>query len=178
MLTWTLSGFLKMHGRKEALEAAERFVKDPSGWVTFWGGYGTGKTYLLAAIVNAWRKQGIAASYHVLPELLNQLRATFDDQDVKFDALLNRLKTVTVLALDELADKARGTPWALETVFDILDYRYRHLSVLGTVLAQNKNPVWVKDNPIGYLYSRVHDGRFEVVEISGGDVRPLMGKEE
>lgn len=176
MLGWTLWDFFKLDGRSDALAVAEKFAAEPAGWVTFWGGYGTGKTYLLAAVVNACRKSGIAASYHVLPELLNQLRATYDDDsDVKFDALLDRLKTVTVLALDEM-DKARGTAWVLETVFGILDYRYRHLRTLGTVLAQNEDPVQVEGSPLAYLYSRQHDGRFEVVQIQGGDVRPLMGE--
>lgn len=178
MLGWRLYGFFKTHGRMEAHTAAEKFVSDPRGWLTIWGGYGEGKTYLLAAIVNACRLQGIAASYHILPELLNRLRATYDDDaKVGLDRMLDELKSVTVLALDEM-DRARGTAWALETVFEILDSRYRNMGELGTVLAQNSSPASDPDGPLGYLYSRVHNGRFDVVEISGGDVRPLMGKEE
>lgn len=178
MLGWTLYDFFKLHGKMDAHAAADRFAGDPKGWLTLWGGYGVGKTYLLAATVNACRLRGIAASYRVLPELLNQLRATYeDDAEVAFDTMIDDLKSVTVLALDEM-DQPGRTPWALKTVFEILDSRYRNMREVGTVLAQNSNPALDPDGPLGYLYSRIHDGRFEVVEISGGDVRPLMGKEE
>lgn len=178
MLGWTLYDFFKLEGKTDAHAAADKFASDPRGWLTLWGGYGVGKTYLLAAMVNACRLRGIAASYRVLPELLNQLRATYeDDAEVGLENMLDDLKMVTVLALDEM-DQTGKTAWALQTVFELLDNRYRNMGELGTVLAQNSDPALDPDGPLGYLYSRIHDGRFEVVEISGGDVRPLMGKVE
>jgi len=173
MQEWTLAGFRWHKGRAAAIAGATAFIRTPIGWLTIWGEFGVGKTYFLASIVNQCIQHRVAASYHVLPELLRQLKAGYEDGST--DRLIDSLKSSSVLALDEV-DKARGTSWELATVFEILDWRYRNANQVGTVLAMNTDPRGDTSHPLAYVFSRMHDARFTITEMGGGDVRPLMGE--
>lgn len=186
MQGWTLDRFalefrdqVQAESRRRALAAARKAVTEPKGFLTFWGSWGTGKTYLLAAIVNECRKLGYTAIYTTVADLLDELRETFDpgvreSYTVRFE----RLKRSKVLALDEL-EKWRASDWAEEKFFQLVDERYRHCEDRLTVFATNakvmhgcrvvKGTRWP-----GYLEDRLTDGRFGVVELKGGSVRPRL----
>jgi len=173
MREWTLSGLRWHEERAAAIDGTTAFVRELIGWLTVWGEFGVGKTYLLASIVNQCIQRRVAASYHVLPELLRQLKAGYENGST--DRLIDNLKSASILALDEV-DKARGTSWELATVFEILDWRYRNANQVGTVLAMNTDPRGDTTHPLAYVFSRAHDARFAVVQMGGGDVRPLVGE--
>ena len=180
MLTWTLKAMIRDPGRQPARLAAQRFVTNPQGWLTVWGEYGVGKTYVLASIVNELRKQEKAAMYVVAPDLLDAWRKAYDpDAPASFDTLFAKVRDVPILALDELG-QVKMTAWGLEKLFQLLDYRYRESHRLGTVLALHFEP---KSDcaPAGWppqadaILSRVYEWPDRVVQISGGDVRPVVG---
>lgn len=180
MLTWALKAMIRDPGRRPARLAAQRFVCNPKGWLTVWGEYGTGKTYVLASIVNELRKQERAAMYVAAPDLLDAWRKAYDpDAPANFDTLFAKVRDVPILALDELG-QVKMTAWGLEKLFQLLDYRYRESHQLGTVLALHFEP---KSDcaPAGWppqadaILSRVHEWPDQVVEMTGGDVRPVVG---
>ena len=165
----TLNTYRTNRHNRAAFDATKAFVERRAGWLTLWGGYGTGKTHLLAAAVNLSTNNRVAAVYYTLPDLLDAMRAAY--QDDSFDNLFSRLVRLPILALDEL-DKVRLTDWAREKLYQLFDARYRDLERLGTICATNTKPD-PADTDMGYLYSRMTDRRSTIVEIGGGDVRPV-----
>lgn len=180
MQNWTLEHFQKQHGRIEALAAAQKAVEKPRGFLTFWGAWGTGKSYLLAAIVNECKGKGLPSVYTTVADLLDDLRETFNPKaELSFSRLFERVQNCKVLAIDEL-EKFHTTPWSEEKFFQLVDHRYRNASGCLTVLATNR-PVRHGTSIIqntaysGYLESRLLEKRFSVVEVKGGDMRPQAG---
>jgi DNA replication protein DnaC len=165
----TLDGYRGNNGNTDALRASVSFAKNPVGWLTLWGTYGPGKTHLLAAVVNQCTRNRMAGVYYTLPDLLDKLRDSYSDDG--FSTLFDRLVKVPLLALDEV-DKVRLTDWAQEKMYQLFDARYRDLDTRGTLFALNVEPE-PTDEAIGYLYSRMHDRRNKVIEVAGGDVRPV-----
>jgi len=171
----TFENYRQGRGNQAGLEAARAFAEAPLGWLTLWGTWGPGKTHLLAAIVNHLTAAGIAAVYFTLPDLLSELRKCLEPGgDITLTALFERVRRVRVLALDEAdPDKVNLTSWARETIYRLLDARYRELDSLGTAFATNKEPVPGTGGDWGYIYSRMHDHRGVVVRVGGGDARPV-----
>jgi chromosomal replication initiation ATPase DnaA len=171
-----LDTFKPLPGKEPAKQTAERIVADaqikPSGFFTFHGNYGTGKTTLLKAIVNEFRLVGLAASYVRMADLLAEVRSGFDDNATESaDQILKRFDLHRVLAVDEV-DRVNITPWTREILFRFLDGRYsaqdRHLTLIATNTAPDDLPV-----DLMYLGSRMNGGI--VVEVAGADVRPALG---
>lgn len=152
--------------RQTALGCA-RDVLARNGWLTLDGQFGTGKTYLLQAIVNEARLSGQQAVYTTMARLLDHLRDAFKPgHEVTFSGLWDVVCKSKVLCIDEV-EKFSPTPWAEERLFDMANRRYQDWSQLATVFATND----LAGCP-GYLKSRMLDGRFRVVKFSAGDVRP------
>jgi len=178
MRSWTFARFAREWGRQEALEAAQAALDDMRGFLTLYGPWGTGKTFLLACIVNETRKRGQTAIYTTVADLLDDLRETFDPESSEsYSQLWHRVMNAKVLALDEV-EKFRASEWAEEKFFQLVDNRYRLASECLTAFATNvtvKAGARVIKNTRypGYLESRLLDGRFRVVEVGGGDVRPF-----
>jgi len=152
----------------KAYEAALGFADKPIGWLTLWGTYGPGKTHLLAAITNRLTVEGRGAIYYTLPDLMDALRDSYKDD---FSGTFHRVANVPVLLIDEV-DKINPTLWAMEKVYQLFDARYRGLAQFGTVFAMNARPEIANDDT-DYLISRMFDRRFAVVEVGGGDMRPV-----
>ncbi|MCC7020846.1 MAG: ATP-binding protein [Ardenticatenales bacterium] len=121
-----------------AMTEARAFAAQPKGWLVLWGGYGTGKTHLAAAIANARLAEGEPVLFVVVPDLLDYLRAGFArDADGDLDARLEAVRGAPLLILDDLGTQA-PTPWAGEKLFQILNHRYTHQ--LPTVITTNVAP--------------------------------------
>lgn len=182
MLGWSLDAMLRGDGRKAAWSAAKRFTrrpKDPQGWLTVWGNFGVGKTYVLASVVNEFRRHQTAGIYVVAPDLLDRLRQAYEpDAPQAFDALFAQVRDVPVLALDELG-QVKMTDWAVEKLFLLLDHRYREAHRLATVIATHLEPdpattQW--PDRAAAILSRLHGppgASWPIVEMGGGDVRRL-----
>jgi len=174
LLACSLGNLIVGPGRDEAVGDARAFVKRPLGFVTFWGDYGVGKTYLLAAIINGLRERGLQGLYVPVPDLLDKLRDSYDEKC--YASLLADMRKVRVLALDELG-QAKATDWAVEKLLQILDYRYTNPYRLGTLVALSFNPdeppSWLSEK-MGAILSRLHGTvgeKWPIVEIKGKDLR-------
>lgn len=109
---------------EKAFYAAQNFAEQPSGWIIFMGGYGTGKTHLAAAIGQHRISLGNQAVFAVVPDLLDHLRAAFGPNSlISYDNIFNQVRTAELLILDDLGTQ-NATPWAREKLFQILNYRY------------------------------------------------------
>ncbi|MCE9646644.1 MAG: ATP-binding protein [Chloroflexi bacterium] len=117
---------------KDAFETAQSFAQKPRGWLVITGDYASGKTHLAAAIANYRAELGAPPLFIMTPDLLDELRKTFDDKSlVSFGYRLDELRTTPFLVLDDLATHSL-TPWGREKLFQIINYR--NLANLPTVI--------------------------------------------
>ena len=109
---------------KDACDAAQGFAEKPRGWLILTGDYGSGKTHLAAAIGNARMKMGDPPLFVVVPDLLDNLRATFGSNSLTtFDRRFYEIRTTPLLVLDDLGAQSM-TPWVREKLYQLFDYRY------------------------------------------------------
>lgn len=128
---------------RQAFDAALRFAND--AWrsvplLTLIGPNQTGKTHLALAIINALLAAGEPAYMRVVPELLDDLRAGFDD--ARFWRTLDQAKSAPVLLLDDLgaqSDGGSGDPygvtWTQDKLYSIINKRL--VQGLPTVVTTN-----------------------------------------
>jgi DNA replication protein DnaC len=125
-------------GTADAFDKAVSFARHPHGWIFFHGGCGVGKTHLAVAIANAMKKQqNIGVYFRVVPDLLDQLRATFDPMSgVAYDDRFQQIRSAHLLVLDDLGTEL-ATPWAREKLYQLMNHRYNEQ--LPTVITSNQD---------------------------------------
>jgi chromosomal replication initiation ATPase DnaA len=163
---WTLETF---PGDETARAWARTALECKKGiWVFYSKAFGTGKTGILVAIVNACLDRGVPALYQSVPSMLDRLRSAYENES--YEDLLETLKTIPVLALDEF-HRFKNTEWAQEKIFQIVDDRYMKWSSRLTLVATNNEMDCAEDDPI---VSRFRDSqRSHLIAVSGGDLRPI-----
>ena len=85
----------------------------------FWGGVGTGKSYLAGCIANALMEKEIPVRMTNFALILNDLAASFEGRN----EYISRLCRYPLLILDDFGME-RGTEYGLEQVFNVIDSRY------------------------------------------------------
>lgn len=125
---------------QKAVQAAKEFcynVPDNPHEIglLFSGSVGSGKTFLAAAIANVLIEKQTKLLFLVVPDLLDELRATFDSKSEtsEFD-LLDIARTIPVLILDDLGAH-NYTDWTRNRLYTILNYRTNEQ--LPTIITTN-----------------------------------------
>ncbi len=120
---------------QRAYERAREYARKPEGWLLLLGGYGCGKTHLAAAIANVNVERGTPVLFVTVPDLLDHLRAAFAPTSAEtYDERFEQVRTAPLLIMDDLGTE-HSTSWAVEKLFQILNYRY--MSRLPTVITTN-----------------------------------------
>src|SRR5438093_205931 len=145
-----------------AYRQAMKYAEDPKEWLLIAGVTGRGKTRLAAAIGNYCRDIGIAVMMVVAPDLLDWLRVGFSPHNPRsFDELFERVKNVHLLILADLGSQS-STPWADETLCQLLHYHY-HAS-LPTVISTNANAASMEAR----VRTRLTDPQISSMLLMGG----------
>lgn len=98
------------------------------------GNFGSGKTYLLAALFNELAKQNFKVAIIYWPEFLRTLKASFDTD---FDEKYQYIKKIPLLLIDDLGAE-NLTPWARDEILGpILQFRMQE--ELSTFFTSNLN---------------------------------------
>ena len=94
------------------------------------GSFGSGKTYLIAALFNEMAKKGIKSAIIYWPEFLRKLKASFNED---FEERFNTLKKVDLLLLDDIGAENCSNWNRDEILGPILQYRMEeHLPTFFT----------------------------------------------
>ena len=141
---------------EEAWRLAKSFADDPDGWLVLIGGHGCGKTHLAASIAHSRRSKGDEVLFMFVPDLLDYLRSTFQPDSGSTYQVLDRVKRVGLLILDDVSEPI-DTPWAREKLYQILNYR--HLTRLPTVLTSGVEPEQLERR----VWSRMSDPYLSMV---------------
>jgi len=129
-----------VHTAQKALAAAQDFVnkvlRNPHEvGLLFTGPVGSGKTFLAAAIANVLIEKQCRLLFLIVPDLLDELRASFANKNdtSEFD-LLDIARTVPILILDDLGAH-NYTEWSRNRIYSILNYRMNEQ--LPTIITTN-----------------------------------------
>ena len=99
------------------------------------GSFGSGKTYLIAALLNELAKKNYKIIMMYYPEMLNKLKSTFDKKDESFDDTFESIKTCDILLIDDIGAES-VTSWSRDEILgSLLQYRMEHN--LSTFLTSN-----------------------------------------
>lgn len=135
----------------------------------FWGAVGTGKSYTAAAIANELIERLHPVIMTSFIKLLNEMmRFGGDDTERRLSAAdyIQKLNQAQLLVIDDLGAE-RGTDFAVEKVYDIIDSRYR--SGKPVILTTNLEMSQMKDCD-DIRYNRIYDRIFEMcypVKVEG-----------
>ncbi len=165
----TFDSYIADEGDPAALKAAIEFAAKPNFWLTFYGGYGRGKTHLAAAIHNEMLKTGVKSYFVEFPNLTSQLRQAVGRGDS--EVFYQHLSQYPVLIIDEV-DKGDLRNWTQEQAFRLFNRRNNLKGETGTVLVMNAEPE-IGDPDLGYLFSRMMDSRNKCIQIKGKDKRGM-----
>lgn len=161
-------------GFKKAVEFATQKASgndDIKGFALF-GGVGSGKTYIVAALVNTLCNSVVEKTTE--EERINAFKGNFrcylparfvshiemleeikSDDKAKF-----KYKHAQVLVIDDLG-AARNTEWASERLLEIIDYRYNNLKPI--IFTTNIKPVDLKEK----ISNRIFDRLTEMCDFVG-----------
>lgn len=115
-----------------------------------WGGCGVGKSFYAGCIANYLIDEGVKVLCTTIPKIINGLFST-DDKN----AYINSIVNYPFLIIDDLGTE-RGTEYALEQLFTLIDERYK--SNLPTIITTNLNPrdmAAVQDIEHKRIYDRI-----------------------
>lgn len=126
-----------------------------------YGAVGTGKTFAACEVANALIDKGYPAYVTNFSRILNTLQGTFDKQEY-----IDKLIGYQLLVIDDLGIE-RGTDFAREQVYNIIDARYR--AGLPMIITTNLSIDKLK-NPENISEARIYDRVLErcfPVEVTG-----------
>jgi DNA replication protein DnaC len=127
-------GEMQAQSLEDAYNISRKFAQSLNGWFLLQGGYGCGKTHLVAAIANFAVGMGVPTLFLTVPDLLDMLRFSYDSEDTTFEQRFNEIRNASLLVLDDFGTQ-NATEWAQEKLFQIINYRY--INKLPTVITTN-----------------------------------------
>ena len=136
-----------------------------------WGKVGAGKSYFAGCIANALMEKEISVCMTNFALILNDLAASYKDRNEYID----RLCRFPLLILDDFGME-RGTEYALEQIYNIIDSRYRSRKPL--IVTTNLTLTELK-KPQDIAHARIYDRLLELctpIACTGPSMRKDIGQ--
>jgi len=167
----SFSNFKVPPGRASALTSARTVATSPlhSQGIFLTGPNGTGKTHLAVSILRqTLLRYTDSCRFIKIPLLLFEVKQAFKSNSYDSeDLLIKRFLNYDLLVLDEIGVE-KATPWALQTLYLIIDGRSTHLK--KTVFTSNLTLQDIEDNLDARFASRIVE-MCKVVKVDGPDYR-------
>lgn len=125
--------------------------------ILFYGGVGTGKSFLACCIANSLIDKCIRVSVTNFPRILNKLQGFGEDKQ----EFLDKLDRYDLLVIDDLGVE-RDTSYSVEQVFNVIDARSRSGKPL--IVTTNLSLTDLQ-NPSSLGYARIYDRILEMCPI-------------
>ena len=155
------------YAKRVAVRYVEVFNPNEPRNLMFYGGYGVGKSHLAKSITDGVIDKGYSAIFSSVPKLLTKFRSTYDkNAEFSEEELIEALNTVDLLVLDDLGAE-KTTDWALEKLFEIVDYRQG----MCTVYTSNLTPRELLEKLGERNTSRILNEDTEVIKMDGDNYR-------
>ena len=149
---------------------ARNYARILEGWLLIQGAFGVGKTHLAASVANEAVGRGVPTLFLTVPDLLDDLRATYNGSGQSFQERFDQIRTAPLIVLDDFGTQ-NATEWAREKLFQILNYRY--INHLPAVITTNLSMEEIDPR----LRSRMLDPDLvDRVYISAPDYRTPLGQ--
>ena len=118
-----------------AVKMARWFLDDKRDkWLYFYGGAGTGKTFLASLIARQYVMRSEGVVFGDVPLLLSELKRTFNNAELSTESLLDRYCQSRLLVLDDVG-AGQATEWNVGIVYQIINARYNN--ELPTIITSN-----------------------------------------
>ncbi|WP_374187296.1 ATP-binding protein [Priestia aryabhattai] len=164
--------FDNYHPINQELSKAKQVAKsyldnfDKISGLLFVGDCGVGKSHLSYSICKEAREKGISSIFISVPELLTQLKSTFNkNKNYTEEDLLSALKNVDLLVLDDIgADYP--TDWAITKLFEIINSRVGK----STIYTTNSNAKELASKVGKRNFSRMMENA-QIIKMQGDDYR-------
>ena len=124
--------------------------------ILLYGNVGSGKTFLAGCVCNALLERQVRICATSFPRVLNVLQTSMDRQKS-----LDRLAQYQCVLLDDFGVE-RGTEFAQEQLFAVIDARYR--AKRPTIITTNLS-LHDLENPQNLSYSRIFDRLLELCPV-------------
>lgn len=158
---------------KKYVENFPKFYEENIG-LMFWGGVGTGKSFIAACIANALIDKLTPVIMSSVQDLVSDIT---EDYGENREYILNHIKSVDLLILDDLGVE-RDTPYMLEHVYDIVNARYKAKKPL--IVTTNLSMAQMSGET-DFSKKRIYDRVIEMcqgVKVDGDSRRRTMAKEK
>lgn len=99
------------------------------------GSFGSGKTYLVAALLNELAKKNYKTVMMYYPEMLSRLKSTFDNTEESYNEVFDKIKTCDILLIDDIGAET-VTNWSRDEILGTI-FQYRMEHELSTFLTSN-----------------------------------------
>ena len=136
------------------------------------GDVGRGKTYLAAAICNALLERGIMSYFLIVPEFLDEIRASYGSSgEFSEMKLMNKAMQTPFLVLDDLGSH-NFSAWTIDKLFTLINYRVNH--GLPFVITTNLTISELQSMLGERIISRIAEACDFYCLQSGNDIRMLL----
>lgn len=132
---------------KYVLKYLENYKKEKMKGLYLHGNFGTGKTYLIAALFNELAKKGEKSAIIYFPEFLRSLKSSFknsDPEEATFSTKYEYIKTIPFLLIDDIGAE-NVTAWGRDEILGTL-LQYRANEDLPTFFTSNLNIEELENN--------------------------------
>lgn len=140
------------------------------------GDVGTGKTSLAMLIARAAGEAGRSVAIYSVPQLLAELRATYNpDSDASYDVLSRQLASVDLLVLDDLGAE-KQTDWVLEQLYSLVNERWQDGRA---ILATSNSPDPYREVTLATLREQIERLRAaRISDLSAAELERLVSRLE
>ena len=136
--------------------AYEEWKTDKWLYICWW--VGVGKTHLVAWLINALCCKRVRCIYKSVPNLLNEIKDTFDTWRESQKKIIDRCSRVELLVLDDIWTE-KPTDWVAEVLYTIINNRYENMKT--TVFTSNLKVPELWDR----IWPRISDRIYDMCQI-------------